>query len=218
VVETEIHLFLRKQIIILSSAAYIKLSAAEHVKSHRFSLSPSNLLLLPFTICCATLTSHSMAGEVDKSPHIVDESKSDSEMESNILVVSSSSNVAAMKIAKETTPEMVDYWKKTLVTETGRHAYHSFGWLNGGLESTVPTVDYPIVDDTTVVSFESHLVAELGLPPNKFLVTVMIHLGCELVHFNPNAITALSCFTMLCEYRLGIVPDSSLFWYFYSPV
>jgi hypothetical protein len=77
-------------------------------------------------------------------------------------------------------------------------------------------VDYPIVDDITVICFEFHLVAKLGLPPNKFLVAVMSHLSCELVHFNPNAIAALSYFTMLCECSLGIAPDTSLFWYFYS--
>jgi hypothetical protein len=44
----------------------------------------------------------------------------------------------------------------------------------------------------------------------------MNFLGCELVHFNPNAIVALSCFKMLCECWLGIAPDTSLFWYFYS--
>jgi hypothetical protein len=44
----------------------------------------------------------------------------------------------------------------------------------------------------------------------------MSHLGCELVHFNPNAITALSYFTMLYECWLGIAPDTNLFWYFYS--
>jgi hypothetical protein len=39
----------------------------------------------------------------------------------------------------------------------------------------------------------------------------------KLVHFNPNVITALSCFTMLCEWWLWIALDTSLFWYFYSP-
>jgi hypothetical protein len=69
-----------------------------------------------------------------------------------------------------------------------------------------------------VVCFESHLIAGLSLPPSKFLVAIMNFLGCELVHFNPNAITALSCFSMLCECWLEIPTDTSLFWYFYSPV
>jgi hypothetical protein len=45
----------------------------------------------------------------------------------------------------------------------------------------------------------------------------MIFLRCKLVHLNSNAIAALSCFTMLCECWLEITPDTSLFWYFYSP-
>jgi hypothetical protein len=45
----------------------------------------------------------------------------------------------------------------------------------------------------------------------------MNFLGCELVHFNPNAIAALNFFLMLSECWLGIALDTSLFWYFYSP-
>jgi hypothetical protein len=78
-------------------------------------------------------------------------------------------------------------------------------------------MEYPIVDDTIVVCFESHLVAGLGLPPNKFLVAVMSHLGCELIHLNPNVVAALSYFIMLWECWLGITSDTNLFWYFYFP-
>jgi hypothetical protein len=67
-----------------------------------------------------------------------------------------------------------------------------------------------------VVCFKSHLVVGLSLPPNKFLVAIMNFLGCELVHFSPNVITALSYFTMLCEYWLGIALDTSLFLSFNS--
>jgi hypothetical protein len=83
--------------------------------------------------------------------------------------------------------------------------------------STVPEVDVPTTHDSTVVCFESHLIGRLGLPPNKFLVAIMNFLGCELVHFNPNDIVALSYFSMPCECWLGIPLDTSLFWYFYSP-
>jgi hypothetical protein len=55
----------------------------------------------------------------------------------------------------------------------------------------VPEVDFPTTCGSTVVCFESHFIAELGLPPSKFLVAIMNFLGCELVHFNPNAIAAL---------------------------
>jgi hypothetical protein len=205
-----------KQIVTLSHVAHIKLSATECIKSHRFTLSPSNLLLLSFTACYTTPTSHSMAGETDQIFHAVDkpivnESKSDSGTESDVPAASSSSNMAVAKMVDKTTPKMVDYWKKMTATEADHRAYHSFGWLNSGLESSIPIMEYPIVDDTTVVCFESHLVAGLGHPPSKFLVAVMSCLGCELVHFNPNGIPALSCFIMLCECWLGIAPDTSLF-------
>jgi hypothetical protein len=62
-----------------------------------------------------------------------------------------------------------------------------------------------------------HLVTGLGLPPNKFMLTIIGYLNCELFYFNPNAISALSSFVMLCECWLEITPDTSLFWYYYSP-
>jgi hypothetical protein len=82
----------------------------------------------------------------------------------------------------------------------------------------IPKVDVPIVHDSTSICFESYLIARLGLPPSKFLSSIMNVLPCELVHFNSNAITTLSCLAMLYECWLGIAPDTSLFWYFYSPV
>jgi hypothetical protein len=77
-------------------------------------------------------------------------------------------------------------------------------------------VDVPIVYYSTTICFESYFIVGLGLPPNKFLSSIMNFLDCELVHFNPNIIAALSCFAMLCECWLRIAPDTSLFWYFYS--
>jgi hypothetical protein len=72
------------------------------------------------------------------------------------------------------------------------------------------------VDGSAVVCFEYHLITGLGLPPSKFLVAIMNFLRCELVNLNPNVIATLSYFTMLCECWLGIMADTSLFWYFYS--
>jgi hypothetical protein len=68
----------------------------------------------------------------------------------------------------------------------------------------IPKVDVPIVHDSTTICFESYLIVGLGLPPSKFFSSIMNFFGCELVHINPNAIAALSCFTMLCECWLGI--------------
>jgi hypothetical protein len=162
-----------------------------------------------------------MASEADQiiqasDEPVIDKHKSASRAESD-APASSSSNAAIKKMVNNTTPSMSDYWKKSTITEDDRSAYHATGWLGGGLGSIVPTVEFPTVDDPIMVCFESHLTTKLGLPPSKFLVAVMNFLGCELVHLNLNAITALSCFVMLCEYWLGIAPDMSLFWYFYSP-
>jgi hypothetical protein len=74
-----------------------------------------------------------------------------------------------------------------------------------------------MVDNNTIVCFESHHITGIDLPPSKFLISIMNFLRCELVHLNLNAIAALSCFTMLCECWLGVAPDTSLFWYFYGP-
>jgi hypothetical protein len=75
-------------------------------------------------------------------------------------------------------PEMIDFFKKTTVTEEEHLAYHRFGWLTGNLLSTILEVDVPTVHDSTIVCFESYLVAALGLPPNKFLSSSMNFLGC----------------------------------------
>jgi hypothetical protein len=102
------------------------------------------------------------------------------------------------------------------VAEADHAAYHTVGWLSGGVETSISDLDFPMVDDTTIVCIESHLIAGLGLTPSKFLVSILNFLRCELVHLNPNAITALNCFIMLCECWLEIAPDTSLFWYFYG--
>jgi hypothetical protein len=147
---------------------------------------------------------------------IVNKNKSASGVESDAST-SSSSNAAVKKMANKITPSMSDYWKKLTITKDDRSAYHAADWLSGELESIVPTMECPTVDGTTIVCFESHLIARLDLPPSKFLLAIMNFLGCELVHFNPNATTALSCFAMLCECWLEIAPDTSLFWSIYNP-
>jgi hypothetical protein len=56
----------------------------------------------------------------------------------------------------------------------------------------IPEVDVSTVHDSTTICFESYLIAGLGLSTSKFLSSIMNFLGCEFVHFNPNAIVALS--------------------------
>jgi hypothetical protein len=120
-------------------------------------------------------------------------------------------------MANKTTPMLSDYWMKSTVTEANHSTYHSTGWLGGGFESFVPEVDVPMLDNSNVVYFESHLIVGLRLPPGKFLVAILNFLRCELVHLNPGTIDALSCFTMLCKCWLRIALDTSLLWYFYYP-
>jgi hypothetical protein len=77
-------------------------------------------------------------------------------------------------------------------------------------------LEFPTVDNTTIVYFESHMIAGFDLPPSKFLVSILNFLRFELVHLNPNATVVLSCFAMMCECWLEIAPDTSLVWYFYG--
>jgi hypothetical protein len=182
-------------------------------------LSLSNLLLLH--IYCSLCHSHfslslSMAGEADQNPPVTIEpatrgNKSDSGMESDTPTTSSSTTLTAIKMVDNQISEISNFWKKSNVSEANSQAYHNLGCLTGNLISSISEVDVPTTHRSTMICFESHLVAGLGLPPSKFLLAIMNFLGCELVHFNLNVIAALSCFTILCEYWLGITPDSSLF-------
>jgi hypothetical protein len=142
------------------------------------------------------------------------DAESDSRVESPAILTSSSLTHSASLMAKGDISKLTDFFKKTSVTGEGRLTYHDHGWLTGNVLSTIPEVDVPTVHGSTVLCFESHLLARLGLLPSKFLVAIMNYLGCSLVHFNPNAIAALNTFVMLCECWLGIPPDSSLFWYY----
>jgi hypothetical protein len=146
----------------------------------------------------------------------VDDSRHDSGAKSVVMVASSPSRGATRMAAGEI-PELTDFFKKTTVTEDDHRAYHDRGWLTGNLVSFIPEVDVPTIEGTTIVCFESQLAAGVGLPPSKFLSSITNYLGCSLVHLNSNAVSALSNFVMLCECWLGTPPNTSLFWYYYSP-
>jgi hypothetical protein len=140
-----------------------------------------------------------------------DDSGYNSTMESAAMVTSSSSTCGVVKMDDGKIPELADFFKKSIVTEADRKAYHDLGWLSGNLISFIPEVDVPTIEGSTVLCFECQLAAGLGLPPSKFLSSVMSYLGCSLVHLNANVVSALSSFAMLCECWLGIPPDTSLF-------
>jgi hypothetical protein len=132
-------------------------------------------------------------------------------------MAASSPTHGGTRMAAGEIPELTDFFKKTTMTEDDRRAYHDRGWITGNLVSFIPEVDVPTVEGSTIIYFESQLVAGVGLPPRKFLSSIMNYLGCLLVHLNSNAVSTLSNFIMLCECWLGIPPDTSLFWYYYSP-
>jgi hypothetical protein len=134
----------------------------------------------------------------------------------SVAATTSSLTRGTALMAKGEILELSNFFKKTSITGGERQAYHERGWLTGNVISSVSEVDVPTVEGSTAICFESHLINGLGLLPSKFLVTIMGYLNCELFHFNPNAISALSTFVMLCEYWLGIPPDTGLFWYYYS--
>jgi hypothetical protein len=72
--------------------------------------------------------------------------------------------------------------------------------------SSIREVNVLTVYGSSILCFESHLLAGLWLPPSKFLAVIMNYLGYSLVHFNANVIAALSNFVTLCECWLGFLP------------
>jgi hypothetical protein len=163
-----------------------------------------------------------MAGEADQTLLVAsDAAASDSQIApgavSNTAPGYSSSSVATQKIWKKSIPMLYNFWKMLTVTDAYLVAYHAAGWQPGGVISSSSELEFSMVDKTTIVCFESHLIVGLGLPISKFLVSILNFLKCELVHLSPNAITTLSCFIMICECWLRIPPNTSMFWYFYSP-
>jgi hypothetical protein len=165
----------------------------------------------------ADTTVHAPAALIASSAN-ADDSGHDSGMESTVMAASSSPTHGATKIVEWEIPELTDFFKKMTVTEDDRQAYHDHGWLTDNLVSFIPEIDVHTVEGSTILYFESQMAAGLGLPPSKFLSSIMNYLECSLVHLNPNAVSTLSSFIILCECWLGIPLDTILFWYYYSPV
>jgi hypothetical protein len=127
------------------------------------------------------------------------------------MASSSSQTRGATKMAEGEITELTGFFKKTTMTKDDRGVYHDRGWLTSNLISFIPEVDVPTVEASTILCFESQLAARLGLPPSKFLSSIMNYLKCSLVHLNTNAVSALSSFIMLCKCWLEIPPDINLF-------
>jgi hypothetical protein len=183
-----------------------------------------SFLILAFSSFSAFTIYRSMADTTARAPAALiassantDDSGHDSRTESTAMAASSSPTRGATKMAEGEILELIDFFKKTTVAEDDRRVYHDHGWLTGNLVSFIHEVDVPTVEGFTIICFKSQLAAGLGLPPSMFLSSIMNYLGCSLVHLNPNVVSALSSFIMLCECWLRIPPDTSLFWYYYSP-
>jgi hypothetical protein len=159
----------------------------------------------------ADTTTRDPAAHVAASAN-ADDSGHDSGMESTVMVTSSSPTHGVAKMVEGEIPKLIDFFKKMTVTEDDHRAYHDHGWLTDNLVSFIPKIDVPTVDGSTIICFESELAAGLGLPPSKFLSSIMNYLGCSLVHLNLNVVSTFSSFVMLCECWLGIPLDTSLFW------
>jgi hypothetical protein len=168
VVETERHLFSREMNRRTVACCAYKAGAAEHVSSHRFSLLPSHLSCyfqsFPAT-CCITPILRPMAEGPSRDPTVasspVDEdTESDSGPESIAATAFSPTRGTAL-MAKGEIPELSDFFKKTSVTNDERQAYHEHDWLIDNVISSIPEVDVPTIEGSTIVYFEPHLVVGL---------------------------------------------------------
>jgi hypothetical protein len=216
VVETEMHLFLRKRIIRLLPATDIKLDVTVHGKSHRFSLLPSSLLFFIHCLLHRTSSHHTMIGEIDQTSLVVGGttapgSKDATGAEIETASASPSFNVATQTMVKKEVPKLFEYWKVPMTSKKDLAAYHATGCHPCVMLSSTTDLDFPTIDKTIIVCFESHPMCGLDLPPSKFLISILNYLGHELIHLNPNAIAVLSCINMLCECWLGIPPNTNLF-------
>jgi hypothetical protein len=161
------------------------------------------LLFIHFSLQRTTFHS-TMTGESDQISNVVSDaaasiSHSGAAAESEAASSTSSSTMADQAIANKEVPLLYQYWKAPTVTDKDISTYHATGWLPGILLCSPTTLDFLMIDRTNIVCFESHMMCGLGLPPSKFLISILNYIGCELVHLNPNAISVLSCFCMLCE-------------------
>jgi hypothetical protein len=98
----------------------------------------------------ADTTAHAPAALI-ASPANTDDSGHDSGMESTALAASSSPTRGAAKMAEGETPKLIDFFKKTTVTEDDRRAYHDRRWLTGNLVSFIPEVDVPTVEGSPIL-------------------------------------------------------------------
>jgi hypothetical protein len=175
---------------------HIKLDAAAYDKSHHFSLLPSSLLLFIQCLLHRTSFERTMSGKIDQTSLVTSgTTASVSKVVAGVkseITFASSSTTATQTMAKKEIPKLFEYWNAPTTSEKDLAAYHANGWLAGVVLSSTTDLEFPTIDKTIIVYFESHLMCGLGLPPRKFLISILNYLRCELIHLNLNAITVLS--------------------------
>jgi hypothetical protein len=219
---SRLHGRLKQKVIIFWEMNRHPIACYPHKASRHWTYCAPSFLALAFSSSIAFIIHCSMVDTIVHAPAApiapsasADDSGHDSRVESAAMVASSLTRGATRMMAGEI-PELTDFFKKTTVTEDDRRVYHDRGWLTDNLVSFIPEVDVPTIEGSTIICFESQLAAGIGLPPSKFLSSIMNNLGCSVVHLNSNVVLALSSFLMMCECWLGIPLDTSLFWYYYS--
>jgi hypothetical protein len=80
----------------------------------------------------------------------------DSGVESAAMTASSPTR-GVTRMAVGEISELTDFFKKAIVTEDDRRAYHDRRWLTGNLISFIRDVDVPTIEDSTIICFESQL-------------------------------------------------------------
>jgi hypothetical protein len=164
---------------------------------------------IAFIIHCSMVDTTVHAPAAPVAPSASADDSGHNSVAKSAAMTASSSNRGATRIAMGEIPELTDSFKKVIVTEDDRLAYHDRGWLTSNLVPFILEVDVPTIEGSMIICFKSQLAAGVGLPPSKFLSSIMNYLGCSLVHLNSNAVLALCSFVMMCECWLGIPPDTT---------
>jgi hypothetical protein len=76
--------------------------------------------------------------------------------------------MADQAVARKEIPPLYEYWKAPTITNMDITVYHDAGWLLGVLLCSTTSLDFPTIDRTNTVYFESHMMCGSGLPPSKF--------------------------------------------------
>jgi hypothetical protein len=103
-------------------------NASELVITFALAYSPS-VLLFSSPFCSIANTSVPHPTSPSASSINDDDSGYNSAMESAAMVTSSSPTSGVIKMDDGEIPELTDFFKKTIVTEADRQAYHDLGWL-----------------------------------------------------------------------------------------